>query len=125
MGDAQSDLTAGRWQISLWESPLGRSPIREWLDRLKRARPADYLSVCEYFGSLQTVSSSDSARYSGWFEGNLRELQCGSCRFIYSRAPGKTIVLLTCARAEIGPPPSEEIQLAQSRLRSWMESDTR
>ena len=113
------------FKIEFYETGAGRSPVREFLDRLKETDPDDFAII---MAGLAKIRYREYHRppLSKYIGGNLFELRhVGklNTRVIYFFAKGQRIVTVHGIRNKAREISKRDLEVAQERRRDWVIRD--
>jgi phage-related protein len=109
------------FKIEFYETGAGRSPVREFLDRLKETNPDDFAIVMAGLAKLRN-SEYHRPPLSKHIDGDLFELRhVGklNTRVIYFFAKGQRIVTVHGIRNKARGIPERDLEVALERKRDW------
>jgi len=109
------------WNIEYYESRVGRSPVKEFIDALdtgSKAKITRTLDLLEEFGIHLGMP------YAKYLEKHLWELRVrqgrNRYRIIYFLATGETFILLHGLTKKTGPVPRADLEIAENRRDDYL-----
>jgi phage-related protein len=109
--------------VEFYETAEGRSPVREFLDELKRSDPGDHAAVLRGLAKLRDREYHreplSKAIGAGLLE--LRHVGKLNTRVLWFFVKGRRIVAVHGIRNKGLAIPAQDLQTARERVRDWRE----
>jgi len=113
------------FKIEFYETGAGRSPVREFLDRLKETDPEDFAIIMAGLAKIRyrEYHRPPLSKYIGGDLFEIRHVGKFNTRVIYFFAKGQRIVTVHGIRNKAREISKRDLEVAQERRRDWVIRD--